>query len=158
MRILFVAPRFPYPTITGDRLRSYVLLKNAAEEHEVTLVCFSNDTKPEHVAHMRTLCEEVILVRQSKLVSLLQAAWALVSGRLPLQVAYFYSRAMQREVRRLMASGKYDLVHVNFVRCAEYARTPADIPRVLDYCDSVALEMERRARYEKSLRRPLYKL
>ncbi|NPA26081.1 MAG: sugar transferase, partial [Chloroflexi bacterium] len=38
MRILFVASRFPYPPIQGDRVRSYYLLPHLRARHEITLV------------------------------------------------------------------------------------------------------------------------
>src|SRR5512135_864308 len=37
MRILFLAPYVPWPVRTGDRLRSYALLRALAQRHEVTL-------------------------------------------------------------------------------------------------------------------------
>ena len=40
LKILFLSPRFPYPTHGGDRIKSYHLLKHLARNHDVTFVSF----------------------------------------------------------------------------------------------------------------------
>ena len=38
MKILFAVPRFPYPPIQGDRVRSYHFLRLLKQKHAITLV------------------------------------------------------------------------------------------------------------------------
>jgi len=63
MRILFLSTRSPYPLISGHSLRTYHILKGAAEEHEVTLVTFvqhpEHELKRENLEHLRSFCTAV---------------------------------------------------------------------------------------------------
>jgi sugar transferase (PEP-CTERM/EpsH1 system associated) len=159
MKILFLTSRFPYPTFTGDRLRAYIQIRSLARDHEVTLVCPNEGARPEHVAHMQTLCADVRAVDVSGGIGRwIRTAVALLRGDRPLQIAYFHSRRMADAVSECLAARKFDAVHVHLVRCAEYVRGLEGPAKVIDMCDSLALEYERRATYQRTWMRPLHRI
>ena len=45
LNILFLNPRFPYPLMSGDRVKSFYLLKHLSENHNVTLLSFYQGAK-----------------------------------------------------------------------------------------------------------------
>ncbi len=63
MNILFLSTRSPYPLISGHSLRTYHILKGAAQNHKVTLVTFvqlpEHELKEENLAHLRSFCKSV---------------------------------------------------------------------------------------------------
>lgn len=157
-RVLFVTTRFPYPLVTGDRLRAYVQIKNLARDHDVTLACFSNDSSPEDVEHMREYCREIHVVPHSTLEGLARVTKELLVGSRPLQVAYFYSGKMKSLLDRLLGNGAFDVLHVHLIRSAEYVRSRHDEIKVLDMCDAMSLEYERRVAHQRSRMLPLYRI
>jgi len=61
-------------------------------------------------------------------------------------------------VDELLAEIDFDLIHVHLFRMAQYVSHLRGIPKMLDLCDSMALNLQRRAALDRSLKWPLVKL
>jgi glycosyltransferase involved in cell wall biosynthesis len=140
--MLFLTPRFPYPIDRGDRIRSYNLIREFSRHADVTLATFRD--APIEAAHARELdrwcrhVETVYLPKRRSQLNMLMAA----PERVPFQVAYYRSAAMERLVDRF-ARESYDLVFGHFFRMVPYLERLAGPPCVLDLCDSLAVTLER---------------
>ena len=158
MRILFLSLRCPYPPQRGDRIRSYHFIKQLSKRHDITLVFFAeSDSDIEAVEHLQPFCEQVEWVRFSPSFALINTAIHCLS-RIPLQVHYWYSPQMQRKINQLLEDEDFELIHAQLFRMGQYVKNAQGIAKVLDLCDSLALNLSRRAELDCTPKRFLVKL
>lgn len=146
MKILFVASRFPYPTLYGDQVRAFHHIRHLSRRHEITLLA------PRPVgdvrAGMRALaqfCKHIELLAPSPLKRLARLATFPVS-RLPLQTLWCFDQTYAERANALIRTGKIDIVHVQMIRLGPLAsHLPPDIPVVLDFIDALSVNMGQRA-------------
>ncbi|HSI56837.1 MAG TPA: glycosyltransferase [Ideonella sp.] len=160
MKILVVTTKSPYPLFEGRALRSYHLIREAAEAHEVHLLSFvQNDEDLQGLEHMRSLCKVVVgeklYFSRARWWLLLDALRELFS-RSPLQVMKYRSRALRQRMRQMMAEHHYDLVHLDMVHLAEYFDLCGSLPAMLMVHNVESVILQRRAETETSWARRLY--
>lgn len=131
MRILFLTPRFPWPLIGGDRIKSYHMLKHLAESHDVTLVSFNHGGYPEadQVQRIKDINVKVYPVPLSPTRAGVLSSRSLTS-ELPLEVAFYTQSNFRSIVQRLVAEHPFDLGFAFFMRTAEYLR-PLTMKKIL---------------------------
>lgn len=158
MKILFILSRFPYPLEKGDKLRAYYQIKNLSVHHEVIVFALSDrKVTPEELAHVKQICSRVEVFNLSEFsinLSLLKALF----GKLPLQVAYFYSTRAHRKLNELIVIEKPDHIFYQLVRTAEYAKTNKSISKTLDYMDVFSKGIERRISKAPFYLRPVFRM
>ncbi len=149
MRILFVAPRAPFPLLQGDRVRAYHLLRRLSRHHEVTLLTpATRDGARRWAGEIGQICARWIAV-PTPWHRLGQEIARRAITPLPIQTAYATAR-VRREVVAELARGRYDLLHVHLARMGPVADLAGDgTPRVLDFIDSLSLNLRRRASWER---------
>ena len=158
MRILFLSLRCPYPPQRGDRIRSYHFIKQLSERHAVTLVFFAeSDVDIEAVKHLEPFCERIEWVRFRRPYAAINTALHCLSG-LPLQVHYWYVPQMQRKINQLLEQEQFELIHAQLFRMGQYVIDADGTAKVLDLCDSLALNLSRRAELDCTPKRFLVKL
>lgn len=149
MKILFIASRFPYPPIQGDRVRAYHFLRLLSRQHSITLVAPVPGPIDSRVQQIVTqLCERWVPVR----VSQWQAIAHLICfpfSDLPLQTLYFCPSIIQKCVQNLVQEEPFDLIHVQLARMAPVADGLSGVPKVIDFIDALSLNMHRRATRER---------
>ncbi|HET6261188.1 MAG TPA: hypothetical protein VFG99_02980, partial [Chloroflexia bacterium] len=144
MRILFVTPRFPYPPLKGDSLRSYHQIRALSRRHQVSLLSMSTSPVGEaERAHMLELCESVTVVPLARGQVWLNLLAGLPS-RIPLQVSYFRSAEFRHALDNLLADGRFDLVHATLIRVLPYVWDLRHTPVAVDLIDSLTLNLQDR--------------
>lgn len=157
MRLLVVLSRMPYPLEKGDKLRAYHLVKRLARHHEVFLFCLSDQRiEPGDEAHLRSFCKHLKVVHLPRWRILLRMLSAMFS-RLPFQVSYFHHRHAQRAIDAVIDKFKPDHVMCQLVRTTEYVRRRYNLPKTLDYMDTLSKGMERRAETAPFHLRPFFR-
>jgi len=157
MRVLFLTARFPYPPLKGDKIVSYQRLKHLSRNHQITLLSFWDDTlKRQDLAEIEKLCHDVqtIPLRRTEVYSNLMLGGF---ADTPFQVLYHRSRAFQRKLSELLAHNTFDLLHVFMLRIAPYVAEYTGCPKLLELIDSMELNMERRASFERGVKRMLFR-
>lgn len=135
-RVLFLTSRFPYPPVSGERVRGYQLVRLLSQEFSVTTVALDpGDPATVAAFQQATGCARVELVRQSRLEQLGGALAALFQGA-PLQVGYFRSAAMRAAISRLARD--HDAVIFHLIRRSEDWALARGTPRVLEMCDCIS--------------------
>jgi glycosyltransferase involved in cell wall biosynthesis len=139
-RLLVLAPRYPYPLVSGDRVRIVHVCRQLAAGFDITLLCLCDD-RTELEAPVPTdapfvSVERVWLPRYKSYLNVLRA----LVGSLPLQVAYY--RSAEFAVRAEVLSEQHDLVMAHLIRTAPYA-VAAGKPRVLEMTDAISRTYER---------------
>ena len=158
MRILYLSLRCPYPPQRGDRIRSYHFIKQLSKRHEITLVFFAeSDDDIAAVKHLRPYCKRIEWVRFRSFFAKINTAVHFFS-RLPLQVHYWYSQQMQHKINQLLQEEDIDLIHAQLFRMGQYVKDEKRVSKVLDLCDSLALNLSRRADLDCTPKRFLVRL
>ena len=144
LRVLFIAQVFPYPLDSGPKIRAYYVLRYLAARHRVTLVAFiTHPRELRYVDHLASFCEAVYPVERSRSLWREGVAMArsLLTGR-PFMIERHFDAEMARLVKDLAAKGRYDLVHVDQVKVAQYALGIEGVPRVIDKHNAYALVLK----------------
>lgn len=157
MKLLVVLSRMPYPLEKGDKLRAYHLIKRLAKRHEIYLFCLSDQRiKPDDEDHLRSFCKHLQVIHLPRWRILLRVVTAIFS-RLPFQVSYFQHGHAQRAIDKVIEDFRPDHVLCQLIRTTEYVRHRYDLPKTLDYMDTLSKGMERRAENAPFHLRPFFK-
>ena len=150
MKILFLSLRCPYPPHRGDRIRSYNFIKQLSKQHAVTLVYFAeSENDIESAKQLEPFCERVEWVRFHRSFAFMNTGLHCLSRR-PLQLHYWYSPQMQRKINQLLEQENFELIHAQLFRMGQYVTEVQGPIKVLDLCDSLALNLSRRAELESN--------
>ena len=157
MRLLYLTPRFPNPSLKGDQLVAYHRLRALGRRHEIALVSLvESDEELSRVDDVRECCASVDIVRLPRYRAIARVAVGALVSKAPLQILYYRSAELERRVRELVQTQSFDVAHAFMLRMAPYLRlVPA--PSVLDAMDSMQLRMQRNVAVEHSLRRWLFR-
>ncbi len=143
-KLLILSSRFPYPLEKGDKLRLYHQIKSLSEVFDIYLFALSDeDVQEKDFAELIPLCKEIELKRISKWICYINLILGAVFKGLPLQVAYFYSKAAQKSLNSFIAKHPIDKVYCQLIRMAEYTKE-INIEKHLDYMDAFSMGVERR--------------
>jgi glycosyltransferase involved in cell wall biosynthesis len=138
MNILFLSTRSPYPLISGHSLRTYHILKGAAQKHNVTLVTFvqlpEHELKEENLEHLRSFCKAVypfkILVDFSRLKLAAGLFMNLFSSK-PFVAKKYDVPEVREKIREILSKEKIDLVHVDMLPLSVYINEFKELPKIL---------------------------
>ena len=138
MNILFLSTRSPYPLISGYSLRTYHILKGAAEKHNVTLLTFiqlpEHELKDDNLNHLRSFCKAVhpfdIPVDVSRF-KLCRELFLNLFSALPFVARKYDAPAMRRKIREIVKTEKIDLVHVDLLPLTVYINEFDHLPKVM---------------------------
>lgn len=158
MKILFLAQRVPYPPNKGDKLRSFHQIKYLSQNHDIDLVCLSDNEKDLKSSQgLQAYCRTVDVISLPKFKSNLQSGIALLTGT-PLTLAYFHSRQLQAVVNRKLHEESYDVIFVFCSSMAQYVERRTETPRVIDFVDVDSEKWLQYATYAKFPMNWLYRL
>lgn len=111
MKILMITPYLPYPLVSGGQIRTYNLLKNLAEKHEITLASFIRDTSEEkHLKELQPFCQKVILFKRRKAFSPLNILLAGITPY-PFLVSIYYDPYVKNKIKKELERKHYNLIH-----------------------------------------------
>jgi len=138
-RLLVLTPRFPYPSIGGDRIRILHLCRALSREFELTLLSLCETREEMHMEPHDGLFKHIWRVRLPRWRSYLNTLCA-VPGSRPLQLAYYESAAFRERVEILLPY--HDAVVAHLIRTGQYLLN-AEVPRVLEMTDAISMNYQR---------------
>lgn len=99
-KILIITPRYPYPTIGGDRLRIVEVCKELSKYYSLTLIslCESKDELFSPLPEDKVF-KKVYRVYLPKWKSIINTALNIL-GKKPLQVSYYKSNKLRKKIDR----------------------------------------------------------
>ncbi len=158
MNILFICPRLPYPPIKGDIHRTYYQIKELSKKHQITLITYGEGNPDDRFSEkLREFCEELIIIKHTKF-SILKNIFNSVFTSLPMQCAFYQSGKMRNAIKKAISTNKFDIIHVQLTRMAPFisqARVrSAGVPVVLDFIDTLSMNMEKRLHRELLFLKP----
>lgn len=150
MRILFLAPRHPYPVRRGDQRRVFHLVEELSRRVDVTLVAFGEGPLPfPRVRVVGVPHRPLAMVAENLRVS---------DPFIPLQTRLHLSAAMRRATADEIRRHPPDVVHATLARMAPYLPPRGAWHRHLDLVDALSLNMAARARCSRGAPRLLFEV
>jgi len=144
LKILFLANRVPYPPFRGDKLKIFNLAKKLCATHELHLLTFAqNEEDWTYSEELKKIFTSVHFIDLPKWKSAMNCIGGLFNA-IPFQVHYFRSEAMKLAIKELLEKEKFDVVHVQHLRMAQYLEDKMEIPRILDLPDAFSLYWKRK--------------
>ncbi len=158
MRILFLAPRPPFPPEGRETVRPYHHLRFLALKHDVDLICFSGGGVDEWAARERLqrLCHRVQIVpldappqHPDRVLNLL--------ARQPLALRRYFRRDLLRRLEGVAETRRYDLVFTYSAAMAPYLSAFPETPRIADLVDVGSLRWLEYAHLSRLPARAVYR-
>ncbi len=136
MNILYLCHRFPFPPKRGGKIRPFNMIRHlSAQGHAVTVCSLARSREEaEEGRGLAPHCEHFEMGLVSDPVQTLRMV-----ARLPIptpsSMGYFYSPELARQVGKLLAEKKWDLIFVHCSSVAQYVEHVKGVPKVLDFGD-----------------------
>ncbi|MBK7343540.1 MAG: glycosyltransferase [Saprospiraceae bacterium] len=157
MKVLVIAPRFPYPLEKGDKLRLYQQLRHLSDKYEIHLFAITHHRVTPADQQPLLSCCTGIHIHQ---ISRWRTAWNLFTGflrGLPLSVAYFTDNDAIGAAQRFREEVQPDLLYGQLIRVGEYLKR-MNGPKVLDLMDAFSVIMEQRIQRTSFWQRPFLRI
>lgn len=125
LKILLICKEFPYPPISGDKIRNFNLIKRLSKENAVYLISFIySENEKDYASEMNKMCsgvETVLLKKYSKLHRLFNIIGCLTYGQ-PLENAFHNDAEMALRIRRAVREREFDIIQIEHSIMAQYIR------------------------------------
>jgi glycosyltransferase involved in cell wall biosynthesis len=148
VKVLIVAPRYPWPPRRGDQLRAVQALEALAAEHEVTLLAPEpppgSPPPPGATPANEPFAVDLYPAPRRSAV---RGLGRVVAGGWPLSSLLFWQPELARRLER--RAPEADLVLLQLVRLAPHLDDLGSAPVLCDLIDSLALNAELRALRER---------
>jgi sugar transferase (PEP-CTERM/EpsH1 system associated) len=158
MRILYIAPRPPYPPEGRETVRPYHQIRFMALRHDVDLISFSGGGVDEWEARerLKKLCHRVQIVPintppqdPSRVMNLF--------ARRPLALRRFFRRDLLKRLKSIATTRRYDLVFVYSAAMAPYLAAFPETPKVVDLVDVGSLRWQEYSHLSRFPARAIYR-
>lgn len=154
-KIAVILSRFPYPLDKGDKLRAYHQLKYLSAYYDITLFCLHTaPVSPQDHKMLEPFCREILLYKISRFDILKGLAFSLIKSY-PVQVGYFFSKRIRKQIHNAFSSRNFDLVFCQLSRTALYTHDLA-LPKVMDFQDAFSTNYRRLAETSSGIYRLFY--
>lgn len=144
LKILFLAPRVPWPLDTGGKIRTFHLLRALARHHQVQLLTFRESAGCD-AGGLREIQQLEVwyeLFAQARPVRRIQDLVMGALGPMPVNLRKYQCEAMQQRVLQLVGQGDVDLIHCDHLHMAPYGALTR-LPFVMDEHNVETLIWER---------------
>lgn len=112
MKILMLTPYLPFPPKSGGQTRSYNLIKNLSEKHEITLFSLIKDEEEKtNLKELEKYCQRVRIFKRSKTPWTLRNILLTGFGLYPFLVIRNLVPEEKTALGEELAKFKYDLIH-----------------------------------------------
>ena len=153
MKLLYITNGFPFP-LTSGYLRHYFLIRELAEEHDITLLSLVRPSyRPEHAEAMRPWLKELhVFASAPKSTAVMRRSWQRLQPHLGGEDA---PRRMAATAGKLVAKGDFDVVLFSGKQTFPVIKQIGDLPMVVDMCDATSLRIRDTIRFTSARKRPL---
>ncbi|MDA8156888.1 MAG: glycosyltransferase [Actinomycetota bacterium] len=159
MNILLISQDFPYPPVSGDRIRNYNLIKVLSRRHRIHLISFEGHCQQEeHVAEMKKFCASVKTVpleKCNRFQRILRFARTVLSGQPQHNCFWVFQKAMADAITQAIKGNQFDIIQIEHSHMAPYVRNiPAGgkLKKVLTLHNIGFVQYRRIFQFEKKLR------
>lgn len=112
MKILMITPYLPYPLLSGGQIRTYNLLKNLKDKHEIHLFSLiKDDTEKQFVSELERFCKSVSLFKRSRHPFTVRNVFLATVTPYPFLVTRNLPLKAKPVLTRTLSEGGFDLIH-----------------------------------------------
>jgi len=112
MKILMLTPYLPYPLLSGGQIRTYNLLKQLSEKHQVTLFSLIKDPdETKYIPELLQFCEDVRVFQRSKTPFTLWNIAKTAVSSYPFLVIRNYVSEVTQAIEQELKRTNFDLLH-----------------------------------------------
>lgn len=112
MKILMLTPYLPYPLLSGGQIRTYNLLKQLSEKHQVTLFSLIKDQEEtKYIPELLKYCADVRVFRRSKTPFTLRNIAKTAVSSYPFLVIRNYVSEVTQAIEQELQRTDFDLLH-----------------------------------------------
>ncbi len=148
MNILYICHRFPYPPKRGGKIRPFNMIRHLSRQHRVTVASLArSEAEAREGQGLGSVCAHFEMARVRNPVQVARMV-ARLPTRVPSSMGFFYSPALARRIRRLLARESFDLIFVHCSSVAQYVENVQGIPKILDFGDMDSQKWLEYARYK----------
>ena len=109
MKILYLNPGLPKPGNNEFSTRSFYLMQQVAQQHDITAVVLANNKKSPAIEHLQQFCETYYQIQQKR-TSLSQFTGKIFT-KIPHPIFEMNSKVLRRTVTELLNEQTFDLIH-----------------------------------------------
>jgi polysaccharide biosynthesis protein PslH len=157
MKLFVLLPRVPYPTEKGDKLRAFNQLKQLSKKYEIILCSLNDSYLHEDALSVLGKYAKFIYILDIPKPGIVVNLVKTIFSNIPLQVGYFYSKKVKRNINAIIEKHKPDHIFCQLIRVAEYVKD-IPLPKTLDYQDVFSKGVERRLTSTPFYLRPFLRL
>jgi len=117
-RVAILSPYLPWPLAHGGAVRMYHLLREAAQQFDIFLFCFSEHPSPPPAAPLLQFCSRALWIGKPRYR---EPRWASLA---PPEVCEYRSPAMRRALRQLCTAWGVRLLQIEYTHLGAY---PGDV-------------------------------
>ena len=112
MKVLMLTPYLPYPLLSGGQTRSYNLIKNLSDKHEITLFSLiKKEGERQHISQLEKFCKKVSVFKRSETPWTFRNIALTGFGAYPFLVMRNLVQEERAAVREELGKEKFDLIH-----------------------------------------------
>lgn len=157
-QILMIVSRFPYPLDKGDKLRAYYQLRELSLKFRITLVALTDhNVTQKDLGLIQIYCEKIEIIKLTWFSKISQMLLCLLNEK-PFQIGYFYNRKAKKRINQLIKVNDYKHIYSQLIRTSEYVKGIHDIPKTLDYMDTLSTGIKRRINLQPFYKKWIFKI
>lgn len=112
MKVLMLTPYLPYPPSSGGQVRSYNLIKNLANHHQITLFSLiKHNEEKKYIKELKKYCYDVQVFKRSGKPWTLRNILKTIFGFYPFLVIRNLSSDEKEAITKELQERDYDLIH-----------------------------------------------
>ena len=152
MRVLFLAPRVPYPTLDRENVRPYHAIRFLSLRHDVDLVTFGGrGVEWDARRRLRRFCPRVQILPMKGARRVVPASARHVFTTQPLAISRYESRDLMERLEALNETNRYDLIYVYSSSMAQYVTHHNELFRFMQFAE---LDSDKFRQYGEHMRGP----
>ena len=148
MKILWLSHLIPYPPKAGVIHRSYNLIKQLSQAHDIHILAFNQEAlianmyddietgTREAIEQLEAVCDEIVIVdlpQKSYFGGKYALALKSLVNRLPYSVLWLQSSEYRVALAELMQKTSFDIIHFDTISLSQYHSDVKSIPCVLNH-------------------------
>ncbi|MFN2195196.1 MAG: glycosyltransferase [Anaerolineales bacterium] len=133
MKVLFLSRWYPYPPSNGSKLRIYNLIRGLANQHQVTLISFTDPGEgPPDRSGLQPFCQQIYTVPWKTFNPTETASKLGFFNLTPRMVQETYSSDIERLIQEELTRQRYDAVVASQFDMAMYASLFGNVPALYE--------------------------
>ncbi len=126
-----ITPYLPYPLVSGGQIRTYNLLKNLKDKHQITLLSFiREDEEKKYLPELKKYASEIYTFKKLKpfsLTNILKAGFT----SYPALMTMYLSGDIKKIIASILRKERFDLIHAETFYVMSNIPSSVKIPQIL---------------------------